>query len=206
MRLSDQGYADILGEESLQQQPYPDQAGNWTVGVGRLMVLGEAMPGVRWTGPMDQAAWDALLPSLSYLTRARIKQFKPQLREAFLARCLAKGVPVGAITRELALAMFRQRLARDEAAVNACVRVPLAQAEFDVLVSLSFNAGAHFLPGSTLLAELNRGLYTRVPRRLREVIRSGGVVLPVLVARREREAQRWEAVATPDAPSEEPSV
>ncbi len=44
-----------------------------------------------------------------------------------------------------------------EAAVNASVRVPLNQNEFDALVSLAFNIGAGAFKGSTLLRKLNAG-------------------------------------------------
>lgn len=43
------------------------------------------------------------------------------------------------------------------AAVNASVKVPLNQNEFDALVSLTFNIGAGAFKGSTLLRKLNAG-------------------------------------------------
>lgn len=55
----------------------------------------------------------------------------------------------------------RDILSRDlvifEAAVNATVKVPLNQSEFDALVSLAFNIGAGAFNGSTLLKKLNTG-------------------------------------------------
>lgn len=72
------------------------------------------------------------------------------------------GLPDGApqpppITMAQAVAQFRLDIRRFEDVVNKVVAVPLAQHEFDALVSFTFNVGAGALAASTLLKYLNAG-------------------------------------------------
>jgi lysozyme len=60
--------------------------------------------------------------------------------------------------------VFKRDVARFEDSVNACVKVPLKQHEFDALVSFAFNCGEAALPHgganggpSSILAAINRG-------------------------------------------------
>jgi lysozyme len=67
-------------------------------------------------------------------------------------------VPPGAgvkITLADALELFRRDIAKYEAGVNAAVKVPLLQHEFDALVSFHFNTGA--IAKATLTKRLNAG-------------------------------------------------
>lgn len=59
------------------------------------------------------------------------------------------------ITLGQALSLFRHDIARYEADVNRAVRVPLAQYEFDALVSFHYNTGA--IARAKLTEALNRG-------------------------------------------------
>ncbi|MDM8346674.1 lysozyme [Pseudochrobactrum sp. sp1633] len=61
------------------------------------------------------------------------------------------------ITARQASEILSRDLAVFEKAVNAAVKVPLNQNEYDALVSLAFNIGAGAFKGSTLLRKLNAG-------------------------------------------------
>ena len=61
------------------------------------------------------------------------------------------------LSRDAALALLRRDGAEAEAAVRRLVTVALTQAEFDALVSFTFNEGAGHFGRSTLLAKLNAG-------------------------------------------------
>lgn len=66
--------------------------------------------------------------------------------------------PVGrgmVITKEKSRQILQVDLKRFENAVNECVRVPLAQHQFDALVSLAFNIGEGAFRRSTLVKLLN---------------------------------------------------
>jgi lysozyme len=71
-----------------------------------------------------------------------------------------RGVTPGMrITRAEADARLRSDAEEAAAAVRRSVRVPLSQAQFDALVSWTFNLGTGALASSTLLRRLNRGDY-----------------------------------------------
>jgi lysozyme len=75
--------------------------------------------------------------------------------------------------------------------VEKLVKVPLAQHQFDALVSFQFNTGA--LGKSTLLKKLNKKLYTAVPIELMKWVHDGDPpkVLAGLVKRRTAEVELW---------------
>ena len=81
-------------------------------------------------------------------------------------------------------------------AINRLVQVPLNQNQFDALVSFVYNVGAGALQRSTLLKELNRGHYDRVPAELRKWVKAGGRTLLGLVKRREAEAALYQKEVT----------
>src|SRR2546421_6488868 len=83
------------------------------------------------------------------------------------------------------------------AAVTAAVKVPLTQAQFDVLCDFTFNCGVDAFMHSTLLKLLNQGDYAAVPGQLRRWVYSKGQRLPVLAARREREIALWKGESVP---------
>lgn len=74
-----------------------------------------------------------------------------------------------------------------EAQIKECVRVPLAQREYDVYVSLAYNVGFGAFCRSTIVKLLNEGRYEEACAQLKRWVYFQGKVLPGLVARRERE-------------------
>lgn len=53
--------------------------------------------------------------------------------------------------------LLRQDLREAEAGVKTAVKVPITQAQYDALVSFTFNVGTGAMQGSTLLRKLNAG-------------------------------------------------
>lgn len=78
-----------------------------------------------------------------------------------------------------------------ESAVEHLVKVPLNQHQFDALVDFVYNLGYGTLERSYLLKNLNRGDYENTPASIRQFVHSGGVVVPALVLRRNREAEMF---------------
>jgi lysozyme len=99
------------------------------------------------------------------------------------------------LTQDPVDALLRQDLAGDEQTITDTVTVPLTQPQFDALASFTFNIGNHAFATSGLVRDLDAGNYDSVPGHLRQWIRSKGLVLPVLVQRRETEIARWLAAA-----------
>ena len=103
-----------------------------------------------------------------------------------------KGVHGGlTITQEDAENLLREDLKDAENAVNFQVKVPLAQGQFDALVSFVFNLGAGALASSTLLRLLNSGDYDGAREQFKRWDKAGGVELPGLLARRNAEAEMF---------------
>ncbi len=71
--------------------------------------------------------------------------------------------------------------------VNQLVIVPLAQCQFDALVSLVYNIGGHAFEKSTLLSFLNAGEYEKAAREFGRWIYSNGRQLEGLIRRRAAE-------------------
>lgn len=84
-----------------------------------------------------------------------------------------------------------------EAAVESLVTVALTQVQFDTLCSFVFNVGPTAFRNSTLLRLLNAGEYAAVPGQLRRWVFAGGKKDPILVRRREEEAQQWTSREVP---------
>lgn len=100
-----------------------------------------------------------------------------------------KGVKKGdTINKEQAETFLRNDLIEFEGAVDALVKVPLTQKQFDALVSFAFNVGVGALRKSTLLKVLNAGDYGRVPNELSKWVKDGGKTVQGLVKRRALEA------------------
>jgi lysozyme len=95
------------------------------------------------------------------------------------------------ITASEADRLLRRDLHIAETAVEQAVLVPLSPAQFDTLVSFTFNVGTTAFRNSTLLRLLNAEQYNQVPLQLRRWIYSAGRVDPILVKRREDEARQW---------------
>lgn len=86
-----------------------------------------------------------------------------------------------------------QRAARDvskfEGAIKQCVKVPLAQYEYDAYTLLSYNIGTHAFCTSTLVRKLNAGDYEGACKEILRWNRFQGEVLQGLVNRRQHEYQ-----------------
>lgn len=92
------------------------------------------------------------------------------------------------ITDEECLARLRADCAIAEAAVNDAVTAVLNQDQFDALVSLTFNIGAHAFKESTLLKMLNAGQYEDAAGQFCRWDKAGGREIPGLLKRRLAEA------------------
>ncbi len=95
--------------------------------------------------------------------------------------------PVKKVTREQALKLLEADCTKAAAAVKKHVKAPLTQAQFDALVSFTYNCGEGSLLESTLLKKLNAGGYSDVPTELSKWTHAGTEVLPGLVTRRKAE-------------------
>lgn len=72
-----------------------------------------------------------------------------------------------------------------------CITVPLAQREWDALVSWAYNVGTSAACNSTLVRKLNAGDYTVPCTELPKWNKAGGRVLAGLVKRRAAEARMY---------------
>jgi lysozyme len=91
------------------------------------------------------------------------------------------------VTRERADEMLRREVAETEGAVDRLVTVPLAQSQFDSLVSFAFNVGLVAFARSTLLRLLNAGDYGGAADQLLHWNKNDGAVMEGLTKRRQRE-------------------
>jgi GH24 family phage-related lysozyme (muramidase) len=111
------------------------------------------------------------------------------------------------ISESEALEILDVDLDECEDAVNALVKVPLTQGQFDALTSFAFNCGTGNL--KKLIVPLNRGDYDACRRKFDEFIRSKGQVLRGLVRRRDAEQALWDDryddVLMPEAPVAHPA-
>jgi lysozyme len=103
------------------------------------------------------------------------------------------GQPVAAatapVTEEDAEALLRRDVALAERAVLRLISVPLADGQFDALVSFTFNLGAGALQRSILRRKVNREEHVEVPPEFHKWVWVGGKRLLGLVRRRESEAR-----------------
>lgn len=69
-----------------------------------------------------------------------------------------KSTPVGTpFSAERCRELLKQDLSASEAGVRRAVKVPITQAQYDALVSFTFNVGPAAMQGSTLVRKLNAG-------------------------------------------------
>jgi lysozyme len=88
-------------------------------------------------------------------------------------------------------ALLEQDLEPVQRCVNSAVNVPLAQNQFDALISFAFNVGNDAFLNSTLLKRLNAGRLDEVPAELARWNRDNNRVVPGLVNRRSKEIALW---------------
>lgn len=110
---------------------------------------------------------------------------------------LAKPVSQAAVDAE-----FARRVAKAEREVRAGVRKqPLNQAQFDALVSLSYNAGAWGSHGTWQLIEQGdmKGAGANIKKLIKSTVNGKKMVRRGLISRRAEEAASFLAVETADA-------
>lgn len=111
------------------------------------------------------------------------------------------------ITLQQAQAMLANDLARFEATINACVKVPLSQNSFDALCSFSYNLGAGALTSSTLLKLLNAGDFNGAANEFPKWDKVNGKPDAEILGRRNRERALFLTPdAAPVAPTSPPPV
>jgi GH24 family phage-related lysozyme (muramidase) len=114
--------------------------------------------------------------------------------------------PMGSVTSisvDDAESLFEQDVGKAVSCVQSAVTVPLGQAQFDALVSFTFNVGCHKLTNggagggpSTLLADLNAGDYAGAASQFQRWVYAGGRVEEGLVTRRLAEAATFSSGAS----------
>ena len=106
-----------------------------------------------------------------------------------------KDIPVTrgmSCTNEQATQWLYADVAWAQEAVNNLVKVPLAQHQFDALVSFVYNIGASAFKDSTMLRLLNQGDYAGAAKQFDRWNKDNGRVIPGLVARRKVERSMFE--------------
>lgn len=78
-------------------------------------------------------------------------------------------------------------VSKTEAKMRQCVRVPIAQGEWDAYTSLAYNIGAGAFCGSTLARKLNAGDYAGACKQILRWDKQKGRVLRGLTRRRNAE-------------------
>ncbi|TCL89873.1 GH24 family phage-related lysozyme (muramidase) [Rhizobium sp. PP-WC-2G-219] len=111
----------------------------------------------------------------------------------------AAGAPTVAPGMKITAAQSDEILSRDlatfEKAVLDAVKVPLAQNEFDALVSLAFNVGGKAFSDSTLVKKLNAEDRAGAAEQFLVWAKAGGKALQGLVTRRQAERRQFLGIA-----------
>lgn len=102
------------------------------------------------------------------------------------------------ISRQYAEELLMEDLKEFQEAIDRLVKAPLEQNQYDALLSLVYNIGIGAFKKSTLLRELNKGNYDKVPYELARWNKAGGKVLKGLTRRRAAEAELWSQSDTVD--------
>lgn len=172
MQTSESGLKFIANWEGMILHPYLDVAQKWTIGIGKLIL------------PTD---------SFSTINNQEIKE---------LLKSKDKNNPIAKkeIPEAEAFKLLKDEVKKCEDALKRQVKVPLTQNQFDALVSWSFNCGVGVFQTSTLVKELNRGNYDKVPSELLRwcKIKVGGAVKTNqgLMNRRQSEGELWSKSGT----------
>lgn len=91
------------------------------------------------------------------------------------------------LTKDQCTKVLEKDLLGAEAAVKACVKVPVTQDQFDALTSFTFNVGGGALCHSTLVRKLNAGDCKGAAREFPKWSSAGGKQVKGLLVRRRRE-------------------
>lgn len=103
------------------------------------------------------------------------------------------------VTEAEAEALLRHDVRDAVASVNAHVRVPIIQNEFDALVDFAYNAGTGSFYSSRLLSLVNENDLAGAGEQFGQWIYCRGKVLPGLVRRRAAEAAMFRGVYRSDS-------
>lgn len=98
------------------------------------------------------------------------------------------------ITEREAHEILMRDLEPVEKGVLKLVKVPLAQEQFDALVSFAFNCGLENLKKSTLLKRVNKGEFDKVPAEFMKWTKANGKEMKGLIRRRRAETALWRMV------------
>lgn len=91
------------------------------------------------------------------------------------------------ITRQKAEELLSNKVNMFERQVKSCVKVPLAQNEYDAYVSLTYNIGGQAFCNSTLVRKLNTYDYEGACHEILKWDKFKGNALPGLTKRRQQE-------------------
>lgn len=91
------------------------------------------------------------------------------------------------ITRQRAEILLSNKVSVFERQVKSCVKVPLAQNEYDAFVSLTYNIGGQAFCSSTLVKKLNTYDYEGACKEILKWDKFKGNPLPGLTKRRQEE-------------------
>ncbi len=96
------------------------------------------------------------------------------------------------ITIKEAIDIYKKGLKKYVDAVNAALKVPVKQHEFDALVSITYNIGTGGMRGSTFMKLVNsKASPAQIVSAMQRFNRAGGRVLKGLVNRRKAESELY---------------
>ena len=118
----------------------------------------------------------------------RLKSYQDSVGVWTIGYGATRGITVGmTITNEQAERMLANDIGRFEPEIERLVKVPLNQAQWDAVMSFTYNLGAANLGSSTLLKLLNSGDYAGAAAQFPRWNKAGGQVLAGLTKRRASE-------------------
>jgi len=123
----------------------------------------------------------------------RLRAYRDAVGVATIGYGTTRGVKMGQeISKERAEELLREDVARFDGHIEALVRVPLTQGQWDALSSFVYNLGPGALEKSTLLRLLNAGDYPGAAAQFDRWVYASGKKLSGLVKRRAAERALFE--------------
>jgi lysozyme len=123
----------------------------------------------------------------------RLRAYRDAVGVATIGYGTTRGVKMGQeISKERAEELLREDVARFDGYIEALVRVPLTQGQWDALSSFVYNLGPGALEKSTLLRLLNAGDYSGAAAQFDRWVYASGKKLAGLVKRRAAERALFE--------------